>query len=243
MITLAELHAVKAALIWISRQTIHERVIIHSDSMGALTIITTANFHTYPEIITEIYTTASTLKQRGIQVILHLVPSHINPEGNNRTDKLANEATSLDVIEYAEHTPGTVNHLVYRVISNRLESIYTEYTSASKDWYQKTTVVGHNILNNRLVDTQLRRLRSGPSPLTLSRHCQQVYHILIPWVLPLHHKTNFNQHVDNRITKCRNSSFSLSDVGMCYPVVISDTKSYLFPTICQPRLVYGLDAF
>ena len=30
---------------------------------------------------------------------------------------------------------------------------------------------------------------------------------------------------------------------MCYPVVISDTKSYLFPTICQPRLVYGLDAF
>ena len=32
-ITLAELHAIKAALIWISRRTIHERVIIHSDSM------------------------------------------------------------------------------------------------------------------------------------------------------------------------------------------------------------------
>jgi len=49
---------------------------------------------------------------------------------------------------YAQHTPGTLNHLVDRFISNRLESIYADYTSASKDWYQKTTVVGHNILNN-----------------------------------------------------------------------------------------------
>ena len=43
--------------------------------------------------------------------------------------------------------------------SNRLESTYTDYTSASKDWYQKSTVVGHNILNNIFANTQLRRLR------------------------------------------------------------------------------------
>jgi hypothetical protein len=55
-------------------------------------------------------------------------------------------------------------------------------------------------------------------------------------------KTDFNQHVNNRITKCRNSSFSLSDVGMCYPGVMSDTKSYLFRSVCQPTLLYGLDA-
>jgi len=94
--------------------------------MGALTIITTANFHSYPEIITEIYTTASTLKQRGIQVILHWVPSHINLEDNDPADKLANETKSLDVIEYDEHTPGTFNHLVGRFISNQLQSIYTD---------------------------------------------------------------------------------------------------------------------
>ena len=91
-ITLAELHAVKAALIWISRQTIHEWVIIHSDSMEALTIITKVNFHTYPEIIRSIDTTASALKQHGIQVILHWVPSHINLEGNDWANKLAHEA-------------------------------------------------------------------------------------------------------------------------------------------------------
>jgi len=69
----------------------------------------------------------------GIQVILHWVPSQINLEGNDRADKLANEATSLDFIEYGEHTPGSFNYLVDRFISNRLESIYTDYTSASKD--------------------------------------------------------------------------------------------------------------
>ena len=53
-------------------------------------------------------------------------------------------------------------------------------------------------------------------------------------------KTDFNQHVDNRITKCKNSSYSLSDIGMCYPGVMSNTKSYLFHSICQSTLLYCL---
>ena len=96
----------KAALIWI--QPIHERVIIHLDSMDQLTIIITANFNRYRKIITEIYITASTPRQRGIQVILHWVPRNVNPEGNEWADQLANEATFLEVIEHAKHTPGTV---------------------------------------------------------------------------------------------------------------------------------------
>ena len=50
--------------------------------------------------------------------------------------------------------------------------------------------------------------------------------------------TDFKQHVDNRINKYRNSSYSLSDIGMCYLGVMSDTKSDLFRSICQPTLVY-----
>ena len=80
--------------------------------MVALTIITIANLHTYPEIITEIYTMASTLRHRGIKVILHWVPSHVNLEGNDRADQLANEANCLEVIEHAEYTPGTFNQLI-----------------------------------------------------------------------------------------------------------------------------------
>ena len=76
---------------------------------------------------------ASTLRQRGIQVILHWVPSHVNIEGNHRAEQLANEATRLEIIQYAEHPTDTFNYLTDRFISNQLESIYTDNTSASND--------------------------------------------------------------------------------------------------------------
>ena len=54
---------------------------------------------------------------------------HFNLEGNERADKHENEATCLEVIEHAEHTRGIFNHLIDRIISNQLESIYTNDTS------------------------------------------------------------------------------------------------------------------
>ena len=39
--------------------------------MGALTIIFKANFHTYLEIVTEIFITVATHRERIIQVTLH----------------------------------------------------------------------------------------------------------------------------------------------------------------------------
>jgi len=57
--------------------------------LGALPIITTAKLHTYPEMITEIYTAASTIRKGGIQVILHQVPSHVYLKCNDQADKLA----------------------------------------------------------------------------------------------------------------------------------------------------------
>jgi hypothetical protein len=53
---------------------------------------------------------------------------------------------------------------------------------------------------------------------------------------------SFSSHVENRIRKCNNSAYSLSDVGMCYPGLASETKSYLYTSICQPTLLYGLDS-
>ena len=104
-----------------------------------------------------------------------------------------NEAASLEVIEPRSHRTcrtytGTFNHLVDRFISNQLESIYIDHTSASRYLYQNPTVVGDNRINNRLTDTQLRRLSfyiytrnfTGSSPLTL---CQQTYY-------PVHYLLN-----------------------------------------------------
>jgi len=77
--------------------------------------------------------------------------------------------------------PGTINHLINRFISNQLESIYTDDTSSSKNWYQTTIVDWHNLLNNRLANSQLRRLLfwsytqnfTSPSSLSLCHHCQR----------------------------------------------------------------------
>ena len=113
----------------------------------------------------------------------HWVPSHVNLEGKDRADQPTNEATGLEVAEHTEATIGTFNHLIDRFVFKPLESIYTDHTSSNKDWYQTTIVVGHNFLNKRLDDIQLRRLRfwsytlnvTSPSSLALCHHCQQAY--------------------------------------------------------------------
>ena len=66
--------------------------------------------------------------------------------------------------------PVTLSTISSRVIFNKLESTYTDHTSSAKDWYQTNTVVGYNILNNRLADIQLRRLGfwSNTGNVTLS---------------------------------------------------------------------------
>jgi len=169
----------------------------------------------------------STIRQRGIQVLLHWFPSRFNLEGNDWAYQLANElpneATSLEVSEHAKHTHGTFNHLGDRFSSNQLESIYTYHTSASNDWYHNTTVVGHNLLNNRLADTQLRRLSfwtytrnvTVPSPLTLCRY-------------PSHPK-------HRRILKghLRTEDYKLPDHHLAALII---SKSTFLPNIINPLL-------
>ena len=61
-ITLAELHAIDAALAWTEGQNRPESTFIHSDSMAALTILSTASFKTYPEIVSKIFRSAAALQ-------------------------------------------------------------------------------------------------------------------------------------------------------------------------------------
>ncbi len=50
-----------------------------------------------------------------------------------------------------------------------------------------------------------------------------------------------SDHIQQRITKCHESYYGLSPVGMLYPGVAPDVQSYLFRTICQPTLWYGTE--
>jgi hypothetical protein len=54
-------------------------------------------------------------------------------------------------------------------------------------------------------------------------------------------KYNYNDHVDNRIRKCRQAYYSLTKCGMAYPGATADVKSYLWKSICAPVLMYGHD--
>ena len=49
------------------------------------------------------------------------------------------------------------------------------------------------------------------------------------------------EHVENRIRKCRQSFYSLSNSGMAFPGATVDVKRYLWNSICTPVLTYGLD--
>ena len=52
---------------------------------------------------------------------------------------------------------------------------------------------------------------------------------------------NNSRHVDNRITKSRQSFYALGTAGMLYTGATPEVQAYLYKCICQPTLVYGLE--
>ena len=51
----------------------------------------------------------------------------------------------------------------------------------------------------------------------------------------------YNEHINSRIRKCRNSYYSLTKCGMAYPGATTDVKTYLWKSVCSPVLMYGTD--
>jgi ribonuclease HI len=190
-ITLAELHAIKEALNWINHQDNKQTAIIHSDSMAALTIINTTNFNTYPEVITDIVSIAISLQQRSNKIILNWIPSHVQIPGNDRADLLANQATKLQEIQHAEHSKGQFKGLITDHFRTQLKQLQVQNREL-KQWYTDTTIPGLLFQTSRLLDSQLRKLRtwrltkdyrSKPPGINKCPHCQQNYN-------PIHYLAN-----------------------------------------------------
>ena len=53
---------------------------------------------------------------------------------------------------------------------------------------------------------------------------------------------NSSSHVENRINKCRQSFYGLGNIGMSYPGATPGVQAYLYKSICQPTLTYGLES-
>ena len=54
-------------------------------------------------------------------------------------------------------------------------------------------------------------------------------------------KCNNTNHVDIRVQKCRQSFFGLSSTGMSYPGAPPEVQAYIFKSICQSTLTYGME--
>lgn len=50
-----------------------------------------------------------------------------------------------------------------------------------------------------------------------------------------------DEHIQKRLQKCRQSYYSLAEIGMGYPGLDSETKAHLWRTICSPSMMYGMD--
>jgi len=48
-------------------------------------------------------------------------------------------------------------------------------------------------------------------------------------------------HVNKRVQCCRRSFFNLSEAGMSYPGLDSQTKAHLWKAVCAPSLLYGFE--
>ena len=52
----------------------------------------------------------------------------------------------------------------------------------------------------------------------------------------------YSRHVQKRITSCRQRMYGLTSVGMSYPGLASETKSYLWNSIGAPMITYGMES-
>ena len=55
-------------------------------------------------------------------------------------------------------------------------------------------------------------------------------------------RVGFTDHINNRMKSCRGSYYSLANAGLCYPGLSTESKVYLWKTVCVPSLTYGCEA-
>ena len=51
-----------------------------------------------------------------------------------------------------------------------------------------------------------------------------------------------NKHVKNRVRKCQQSMLGMASIGLSYPGLNSDVKSFLWKSISNPILLYGMES-
>ena len=160
-ITLAELMAIKEAIDWFqTNEKVDQHRVIHTDSMAALQTLQNIRNTEYPEASNEILRISNKLSEENRSITFHWVPSHVGIIGNELADKMAAEAADLQNVQHCEQTMGSYKQLLRNhsneLVNEQVEQIKTKETIA---WYLKTTVEDNKLIEHRLIDTQLRKMR------------------------------------------------------------------------------------
>ena len=132
-----ELVAIKVALdTWDTSMT------IHTDSLGSVQNI--SNCRTTNELAIEVQSCIINRASRGLQTILHWIPSHIGIRGNDKADEAAKEGTSLPLpieVETEPLQPRTLSRANINKLAleewdlNEVQDKLLNPFSQSRDWH------------------------------------------------------------------------------------------------------------
>ena len=140
----AELYGIKSALDIainkLSRNPYIKRLIVLSDSQAALLRVSTDYLGPGQAIAIDISVRAQTLVDKGIEVILQWVPSHIGIEGNERADKAAKEAAEKPI------PPGTERYSSFSYITRKIKA---RKQTETKEWLDKKIYKGERKKRDR----------------------------------------------------------------------------------------------
>ena len=161
-ITQAELFAIYQALLHFEnhRDFLHSDLIVNTDSMAALFILDNPHSSTYPELHSKIVNLGHKLTLYNCTITLNWIPSHVNIYGNEVVDELAKQAIMSPQYDTLEHSTSMFANNIKELWRQELDSVSQEILNTSTGiWYNNTTNKEARFHLNRLLDTQLRKLR------------------------------------------------------------------------------------
>jgi ribonuclease HI/endonuclease/exonuclease/phosphatase family metal-dependent hydrolase len=158
----AELYAIKLALIRL--KTCHNiTCTIYSDSLSAIQAIQNQAKH---RLVLEIRETIPQLIKRKIKVTLCWIPGHVGITGNEEADKLAKEATKLNIVSTQELPPSDIKPMIKNTIRQRWKVEWEKETVKSKELFDSPLRHPLNLGLKRREATVITRLQIGHTRLT-----------------------------------------------------------------------------
>lgn len=163
----AELWAILEALEYCSEYNVNSCFIIFSDSKSALeAILNCKNIAFSNYIIMKILDTYHSLISKNIKISLVWIKAHIGIQGNEFVDKLAKEATNIEVID--NHIKIPFSDLVKKARENMFYKWQMQYTENPKGSFYKqlfpevTKTCWFNYVSHRNFIRIISRLRTSP---------------------------------------------------------------------------------